>query len=551
MIRRVCTSPGVWIVLALCVVINVVATRHDVRADLTRDGLYTLSAPSARVVEQASAPIHVEVFLSRDLPPPLHNTSQQLADLLDEYAHASKGKLSYSIHLVERGDPAPAQQKCEETALTQRTSDSMSVRAVYRCVVFMSEERRHVIPALPLTGQPEIDDLEFEITRGLLALTQERTQRLGIITGLGGPSDVPDFVRTAKGVFQELYQGRIEPVAIDLSADTPRISPEIDAVVLLDLETPLSDNALFALDQHVQRGGGLGWFQSASVPDRELIAQLSKTLGKSKRIPPVYRAHHDKKLTDLVASYGVRHRHDMILDPERAMTSTVWTQKGVTQAQNPAVFRVDELDRRLGFLRHTSMLVLPTPSSLEVLAQPSSTLEISIAAQSSDLAQRVATPLETRTYEAVIASLDSSERGGPYALAVTLQGTFPSYYEEHPLPQGITQQDLYDGPPEPARLLVVGSGDLILPQPAFGYDKQLAEQAQQLFFQSSEWLLQDDVLSQLRDRRAPDILKPVDATTRWRVKWLNIVIVPLCFVLFGYAMILRRRWRQDKLSEPT
>lgn len=546
-VRGSLLTSGVLITALVLLALNMWVVRHDVRQDMTREGIYTLSPASQRVLDEAKAPIHVEVFLSEDMPPPLHTTRTRLEDMLEEYAAA--GPLTYTITATARGDDSPQQRGCREVALSQRTSDSMSVRAVYRCLVFTSAGRVHVVPDMRLTGQVELDNLELEITRGLLTLTRSQARRLGFVTGLGGPADVPGFVETARAVFDELYGGAIEPVELDLSVARPRIPNDLDAVVILNVDQRVSDVARFELDEHLRTGGAIGWFQSSSTPDKKRIKQLVDALGPTETIPPLYRPV-DTGLTEHMAYYGVEHRHDLVLDASRAVGAVVWTPKGVTSAENPAVFRADVLARELSFLRYTSVLVLPAPSSLRISthARENPSLDVTVAAMSGLESIRVVEPLQTRTYEAAVSLSTPDAPRGTSPLIVAIEGMFPVYYAQD-LPEGITESDRRTTPAQPGRLLVMGSGDFILPQPAFGYDKQLAEEGQQLFFQSLEWLLQDDALAEIRDRRTPEFLEEIPASRRWRVQFINIVFVPMSFLCVGYGMFLRRRRRKKFLQE--
>src|SRR6187551_3353549 len=81
------------LVIGAVVAVNLIAARFPRRIDLTQDHVYTLSPASKDLVAKLPDVLTVKAFISGDLQPPFTQTAQYVRDLLDEYAHASKGKL--------------------------------------------------------------------------------------------------------------------------------------------------------------------------------------------------------------------------------------------------------------------------------------------------------------------------------------------------------------------------------------------------------------------------------------------------------------------------
>lgn len=548
---RLSVLSGVGLLLLAVIALNVLALRFDARWDLTSEGLYTLSAPTVTRLHALQEPVHAEVFLSEDLPPPLHTTRARMEDVLEEYVAESEGRFSFSFTTPRPGDEAQqgsaASKGCAQVALGARSEGAMSVRAIYKCVVFTQGERTQVVRDVRLTGDAELDDLELVLTRALFALTSPARRRLGFVTGYGGPADMPEFVERAAPIFEELYGEQITPEAVPLDGEASRIPDELDALVILDVSRTLSPRARFQIDRFLQRGGALAWFQSPTVPDEQVIAKLVEQLGPTDTMPEVRRVV-DTGLEAQFRHYGAWPRHDLVLNREHAMEVVMLTAEGVSRAENPAIFQADQLDRSVPFLRNAMPLIWPAPGSIAltpaeglapgVIAQP--------IARTQPSAVRLASPLLTRTYEAVRESSEGDERG-EFTLMATLMGKLPSAFEEA-LPEGVSASERYRGERGEARVLLASSGDFIIPQPAFGYSDEMAITGQQLFFQSMEWLVQEEALGQIRDRRAPAFIGEVPAETRRRMQFINIVFVPACFGLVGYVMFLRRRRRRERYA---
>src|SRR5690242_12163723 len=83
----------VVLVLAGLIALNLIFSRVNARKDFTADHIYTLSQASKDLVANLPDRMTVKAFISKDLQPPFSQTARYLRDLLDEYQHASKGKL--------------------------------------------------------------------------------------------------------------------------------------------------------------------------------------------------------------------------------------------------------------------------------------------------------------------------------------------------------------------------------------------------------------------------------------------------------------------------
>src|SRR6185437_2837122 len=101
----------VFLVLVILgvVAVNVIAARFGKRIDLTQDHVYTLSPASKDLVAKLPDVLQVKAFISKDLQPPFSQSAQYVRDLLDEYAHASKGKLKWEA--IDPGEDSKLEEE--------------------------------------------------------------------------------------------------------------------------------------------------------------------------------------------------------------------------------------------------------------------------------------------------------------------------------------------------------------------------------------------------------------------------------------------------------
>ncbi len=80
-----------FVYLIIIVLVNVTGVTLFFRFDLTSNKIYSLSQASKKVVSTLSEPLTINVFFTRNLPPPHNQTERYLHDLLEEYAiHANR-----------------------------------------------------------------------------------------------------------------------------------------------------------------------------------------------------------------------------------------------------------------------------------------------------------------------------------------------------------------------------------------------------------------------------------------------------------------------------
>ena len=550
------TNAVVAVVVALGIAIALNAVAAQVlgsvgRLDLTQKKLYTLSPASVEAVAGLEQEVQVKAFVSPDMPPPYHKLSEQIGDLLEEYAAESGGRMTYQIINPkddEETEEAAKGYGCEKVGIGQQTEDEVSLRAVYKCVAFVRGEEQRVIRDLKTTGNPEFDNFEYEFTKALLNLRDVEPRTVGFVSGFGGPASSPQFIQQIAPLFGELYGELIGATTVDLSAPDASVPESVDALVLLNPEAPFGPRAKFAIDQFVQRGGSVGWFQSASGVDQEMQQRLMQQMGGRNFQLPNIRKPFETGLGELFGHYGVKVNQDHILDRQHGLSMIpVPTEQGLALVTHPGSFQMTEIDQSLPFTRDIYAVMMAIPASVTIMPQvlESEAIEATaVITTSPDAVRRPGAPLETG-FEALYNPTPEEEKG-PFVVAAALQGPLPSYYQANPLPEGVSEGDLVKEP-TPARIFVVGSGDFFAAQRELGFDQRAASLGLQLMLNAIEWLVQDTKLAEIRGKATPRLIGEVDGEVKNQIQFINILFVPAVFGLIGVFMLMWRRRRKSSL----
>jgi len=528
----------------------IVSQFSRLRIDMTENQLYTLSDASKEVVEDFDDNVQVKAFISANMPPPMHTLRRRVRDMLTEYRAASGGDLDFDIYAPGSEKLTDEQQKrfkkdaesygCEKVGLRSGGENEVSVRTVYKCVAFVrgGGTNQEVIKDLATGRDPAQANFEYEFTKALMNLQNREPRKVGFVKGFGGIADRQGFVRQIQGRFDELFDGLIQPTGVDLSSGDPSIPDDVSALVLLNPSKSVSDKAKFKLDQFVQQGGSVGWYQSASGS--------SQNRRRRGRMPSGPRKPLEPGLQEFFASYGLELRKDLVLDRQNGMMAVVPYQGKRALARHPGTFTTKQVDQSLPFTKNFGTLAFPAPSSVVVraTAEDNDDVETFEVVQSEDSAVRrpeVVTDLSLSN----LREKSESEGQGPFTLAAALQGNVPSFYKDKKPPEGMSKTETDQA--TASRVLVVGTGEILQPKGDIGYNRRMAALGQRFFFASLEWLAQDSALAKIRGKTLPRLINEVERSKKRWIQFINIAGVPAVFALIGVLMMVRRGRRRDKI----
>ncbi len=174
------------IYFVLVVLINIVGVTLFFRADLTTNGLYSLSDASHEVVSTLSEPLSIKVFFTRNLPAPHNNTERYLHDLLEEYA-AKGGKLfNYRFYDVTAGEAGITEQADVNREMAEDygippvqiriiENDEVKFQQAYMGLVIIHGDMMEKIPAVTSTN-----GLEYTLTTAI----QKLNNKISALTAL-------------------------------------------------------------------------------------------------------------------------------------------------------------------------------------------------------------------------------------------------------------------------------------------------------------------------------------------------------------------------------
>jgi len=245
---------GVLAVFIAIVAVNFILGMVPGRVDLTEGKLYTLSDGTRKALAKLEAPVRVRFYFNQGadyVPVPIRAFAGRVEDLLNELRSAANGKL-----VIEKLNPQPDSDAEDSATLDGiEPQETPGGEKFYLGLTVSFADQKLALPVLAPNRERL---LEYDLVRTIGRATKTTRPVVGVMTALplfgmppnpmmgGAPAEPQIFIGELRRDF-ELKR---------IGMDVERIDDEIKTLVVVH-PRGISDQAQFALDQFVLRGGKL------------------------------------------------------------------------------------------------------------------------------------------------------------------------------------------------------------------------------------------------------------------------------------------------------
>ena len=284
---------AVLAVLFVAVILISNALFRGARLDLTQSHLYTLSQGTKNILVNIEEPVHLYLFFSdkatQDLPQ-LRTYATRVREMTQEMAARSGGKLKLDVI-----DPQPFSEdedRATSYGLQAVPSGQGGENIFFGLAGTNSTNGKAVIPFL----QPDKEAfLEYDVAKLIHELSNPKKPAVGLISSLqmgAGFDPQTRQMREPWAVEQQLEQ--LFDVRQLTAASVKAIDKDISVLVLVHPKA-LPDDALYAIDQFVMRGGHLLVFVDPNAETDDSGAdpnnpQAAMFADKSSDLPKLFKA---------------------------------------------------------------------------------------------------------------------------------------------------------------------------------------------------------------------------------------------------------------------
>ena len=260
--RRLAFSiTGVIAAAAIMIGVNMFADARlsQIRADMTRGKIYTLSNGTKQVLANLKEPVTLRLFYSRRLGAtiPVYGTyADHIREMLLEYASVSGGRVK-----VEFYDPVPfsdTEDRAVAFGMQAVPVDTGGNQVYFGLAASNLEDDERTIPFFQAERERF---LEFDLTKLINDLSNPKRPVVGVMSSLPLDGDPRAMMMSqGRGPGGQPYAASVLLRQTNQLKTIPMDTQVIDAdvqVLLIASARELSDQALYAIDQFVMRGGKL------------------------------------------------------------------------------------------------------------------------------------------------------------------------------------------------------------------------------------------------------------------------------------------------------
>lgn len=530
--------------------------------DLTEEKRFTLTDGTKNLLRNLDEVVYIKVMLDGKLPAELKRLRASTIDILDDFRGQSS-LIDYDFENPLAGKPEQVNARMEQLRKEGMFPMSFTVMKgaqrddtpVFPYAVVNYKGRAYPVNLMENQDNTQSPDvvlnnavslLEYKLANAIQKLQEANKPNVVFITGHG---ELGEFERAD---FEGSLRKFCNTGTLVLDSVTS-INPEVSALIVAKPLRPFSEKDKFKIDQYVMGGGKILWMLDMVRMDKDSL------LAHPEYIPGDYQLNLD----DLLFRYGVRVQPNLVLDLQ---CSPIWVatgKQGSRQQRQPIAF----------------------PYHILTLSNPDHPVSKSVAPVNMLFASTIDTAIRTKTPVKKTALLSTTPRTrlqylparlgldflryiqpdkfnkGPQVLAVAMEGTFPSMYENRLTPEmesGLTQLGLqFKSVSVPTRQIVVADGDVaknkylptreqVVP---LGYNEvENFIYANKDFLQNAvEYLLDKNGIIAARGKevrlRMLDTTRAQGEKTGWQL--LNIVFPLILIGIFGFGY---GWWRKRKYA---
>ncbi|HEX7862465.1 MAG TPA: Gldg family protein [Verrucomicrobiae bacterium] len=407
------------------------------RIDLTEEKMFTLSPGTKAILKKLDTPVQIRFYATqgKDMPVQFKTYAQRVEDILNEYRKYGGNKIS-----VKKFDPQPDSDAEESAALdgVEGQGSPFGDKIYMGLAISMLDSK----VAIPVLAPDRERLLEYDITRAIANVMTTEKPVVGVMAGL------PVFGQM-NPMMMQMGGGRQEPWLFinelkrdfDVREVQPMVDKIDDAIKILLVVHPknLTDQALYAIDQFVLRGGKLMVFvDPMSVVDSRNAPQNNPLQGAM---------NAGSSLDKLTKAWGLEYDVSKVV-ADMVYSTKINRRQGAPPEDAPAILSLtsEAVNTNDVVTAQVDSILMPFAGSFS--GTPAEGLKQTVLLHSSPNSMPVEKFMAEFGAEGITKDFKAS--GKEHALAVRLTGKFKSAFP--------------DGPP--------GSGDTNAPANTFGHLKE-------------------------------------------------------------------------------
>ena len=553
-------------ILIIILLINFIGSYVFNRFDLTKEGRYSLSEPTKKLLSEIDDYIYIEVYLEGDFPPGIERLSLETKQILSEFKTKNDFIQYTFINPTESNDDKTRNEILKQlfekgivpTSLQVKNGDSYTEKIIVPGAIVKFGEKQIAVQLLKnqIASSKEqnleqsIRELEYEFTNALKQLSSSLKLKpsIAFLTGHGELEglEISDLKNTLK---QQYSIDEIDLREFELdSIGEPNLKKKLRDLKLKQLLLIAKPIASFQnldkyfIDQYIMSGGKVIWMLDATNAHMDSLSNKGSFIASTLR---------ELNLGDQLFKYGIRVNSNLIEDLSSSKIPIPVSFVNDVPRWELIPWRYFPVS--IPTLNHpiTSNLnavKFDFASSIDTI-KTNTKIKKTVLLHSSPYTKLVNTPYEVSLQKALDPPVQDkfNVKGAP--LAILLEGKFESLFKNR-INKLSNQLPFIESSIE-NRMLVISDGDIAQNQISkgaalpLGFDNFEKRQYgnKDFILNAIDYLLEEDALIAVRTRelkiRLLDSQKIKHERNFWQI--VNLVIPILLILIFGVLINLRRK----------
>ena len=540
---------GLIILVLALVLINVLAQFAYTRFDFTKEKRFTLTEKTKETLKNNNHEVVVRVYLDGDMPAAFKRLRNATKDLLTDYKAYSNTNFKFIFVDPLSGKSAQEQESAinelygvgvTPTNVNIKTDAGFAEKLVFPMALIESNGKQMPVKLLQNLGgsasnydqsiNNSIKNLEYIFTSSLKKVITGYNPRIGFTEGNGEPDN--RYLYDAITALADSYVvGRVNLDSITKTG--------LDSLKMLVIAKPLktfTEAQKYKINYFVMKGGHVVWS----------IDQVRMDLDSLRSGRSFLAANNNLNLDDMLFEYGARINYNIIADVNCAEIPVAMPggPQGDIQMAPWLYFPILIPDTANNIVKNLDNIRSEFSSTVDTIGSRNVTKRFIL---NTSAYNKLYTSPKMFNLQMVEEQPDQKEfTSSPKGVGVLLEGSFKSVFLNRPIPAGITEKYEVLAQSKPAKMIVIGDGDIFKNQVSadgspfpLGFDRYTQQNYgnKALLLNIADYFTNEDNLIALRNKEVT--VRPLDKTlvrtekTKWQlVNTVLPILLLICFAIF-------------------
>lgn len=467
------------------------------RLDLTEDKIFTLSDGTSEILDELDDILTIKLYESKDPPPQISLVSRDVNDFLEDLS-SSREDIKFVRKFPDEDEEVAKEAKMAGVSPVQFNvfgQTELSTKLGYLGLTLTYADQREVIQFIR-----SVDGFEYNIASSINSMLLKESKTVGFLTGHGEMNS-----KQGLAALTQYLSSQYDVTDIEAKSDGSIDLTDIDVLIVAGPNQNIPDLERSAIREYVSGGGKAMILLDPVLVDQGRLVAVRNTNSSA----------------EFLEDFGIILEDNMVFDPQFNESLSFNVGVGNVVLNYPFWAHVPTIDKKI--TGEVDSVIMPWTSSLGITDPDPSlgTLEFSTLLRTHPTAAVDYTYGDVTPNSSHLDLEDKQQFSSDIAVAIT--GNSPEGNE--------------------FRMVVAGDSGWLSDMVTTRSAPNLA-----LGLNLTDWLAQQDTLAAIRSKIVSSRqLEFSSATHQNLVQYINILGIPITFIIIGFTMAMKRRRESMKV----